>query len=205
MRRGQFTLKPQDVEECALSILDDNVKLKGRGWKCQANVLWHIVLYAAVRISSIADSCARLKNVPGDDATRTALVAGLPSMGVLTGRLNDALLDCVPSRVIRKRKRGFRLAIDLTLIPYHGKPHRDVREIYRGEAKSGTTHFHAYATCYLVHRGERFTLAMQYVWKGTPLEDVVQQLLETVKNAGIRGHHREARITRPDATTDCPQ
>jgi putative transposase len=105
---------------------------------------------------------------------------------VLTERLNQALLGCLPTRWLRKPKRGFRLAIDLTLIPYHGQPFAHEREIYRGEAKSGTTHFHAYATCYLVHRGRRFTLAFLYVQKGTPLHTVVQQLLEIVENAGIR-------------------
>lgn len=186
MRPVQFTLSPRDVEECASAILQDNVKLPDTGRKCRADVLLHVVLYAAIRISSIADACARLKNVPGDDAVRKALAAGLPSSGVLTARLNQALLSCLPARLLRKQKRGFRLAIDLTLIPYHGQPFAHEREIYRGEAKSGTTHFHAYATCYVVHRGRRFTLAFLYVRKGTPLETVVQKLLEIVKNAGIR-------------------
>ena len=186
MRPRQFTLRPGDVEQCASSILQDNVGLKDAGPKCQASVVLHLVLYAALRMSSIADSCARLKNVPGDDAVRNALATGLPPIGVLTGRLNQALLDSVPGRWLRKRKRGFRLAIDLTLIPYHGKPFAHEREIYRGEAKSGTTHFHAYATCSLVHHGQRFTLAMLYVLQGTRLETVVEQLLEIVKNAGIR-------------------
>ncbi|MCL2119954.1 MAG: hypothetical protein FWH27_16170, partial [Planctomycetaceae bacterium] len=39
-----------------------------------------------------------------------------------------------------------RLAIDLVLIPYHGKPYRHESEIYRSQPKSGTSHFHAYAT-----------------------------------------------------------
>jgi hypothetical protein len=37
------------------------------------------------------------------------------------------------------------LAIDLTLIPYHGQPQADPKEIYRSKAKDGTSHFHAYA------------------------------------------------------------
>jgi putative transposase len=179
-------LEPRDIEQRAAAILQDNVKLKDAGPKCRGSVLLHIVLYAAVRISSIADSCARLKNVPGDDAVRKALAGGLPPIGVLTGRLNRALLDCLPPRVRRRQKRGFRLAIDVTLIPYHGKPFANEREIYRGEAKSGTTHFHAYATCYLVHHGQRFTLAMLYVLKGTPLQSVLRTLLKIVEKAGIR-------------------
>src|SRR5512143_3394301 len=38
------------------------------------------------------------------------------------------------------RRRPQRLAIDLTLIPYHGEPFRDPEEVYRGLAKEGTSH-----------------------------------------------------------------
>ena len=41
------------------------------------------------------------------------------------------------------RQRSQPLAIDLTLIPYHGKPHTDLDEVYRSKAKQGTTPFHA--------------------------------------------------------------
>lgn len=147
MRPGQFSLGPKDVEECASSILHDNIKLQANGWKCRANVLWHVVLYAAERIGSLAAACGRLKDAPGDDAVRKSLVAGLPSIGVLGRRLNGALLDCVPAHVRRRgRKRQARLAIDLTLIPYHGRPHRHEREVFRGQAQSGTTH-HSLVAC----------------------------------------------------------
>ena len=45
------------------------------------------------------------------------------------------------------------MAIDLTLIPYHGQPAFDGKEFFRSEPKSGTTHFHAHATLVVVHRG----------------------------------------------------
>jgi hypothetical protein len=45
--------------------------------------------------------------------------------------------------------RGQRLALDLTLILYHGEPQHDRTEIPRGEAKFGTNRFHAYASAYL--------------------------------------------------------
>ncbi len=61
-------------------------------------------------------------------------------------------------RQLRKRLQD--LAIDLTLIPYHGRPFRDRDEIYRGQAKDGTSHFHAYATAYVIRKGCRFTVAL---------------------------------------------
>jgi hypothetical protein len=54
-------------------------------------------------------------------------------------------------------RRRWHLAIDLNLRPVYGHAHRRTEELYRSRAKSGTTHFHAYATCYLVHQGRRYT------------------------------------------------
>jgi putative transposase len=185
MRSVQYTVTPQDVEECASTILQDAIALPDRGRKCAASMVWHILLYAAARITSLFDACARLKHAPGDDAVRKALVVGLPPIDELEERLNTALLDCLPARLLKKQRR-WRLAVDLTLIPYHGQHRQDPREVYRGEAKSGTTHFHAYATCYVVHRGRRFTLALARVCGGTPLAEVLRRLLARVRAAGIQ-------------------
>ena len=74
----------------------------------------------------------------------------------------------------------------MTRIPYHGKAFRKVEEIYRGLAKSGTTHFHAYATCYVVHKGRRFTIGLIRVEKGTSMVTVLKQLLHIARRAGVR-------------------
>ena len=78
------------------------------------------------------------------------------------------------------------VAIDLTLIPYHGKPALDKKEIFRGEPKSGTTHFHAYATAVVVHKGYRYTLALTRVEYGDSMKEVVQRLLAIVRRRGVK-------------------
>ena len=78
------------------------------------------------------------------------------------------------------------MAADLVLIPYHGQPQRDPDEIYRSEAKSGTSHFHAYATLYVVRNGYRFTVALTAVSRGEPLEGVLKRLLHQAAQVGIR-------------------
>ena len=79
------------------------------------------------------------------------------------------------------------LACDLTLTPYHGQPLHDADEVYRSQAKSGTTHFHAYATAYVVKKGQRFTVALVYVRKGQALKDVLQAFCDR-RRAGVRPH-----------------
>src|SRR5437868_372597 len=68
-------------------------------------------------------------------------------------------------------------AIDLTPIPYHGQPLHDVNEVDRGQAKSGASHFHAYATAYVIRKGRRFTVALTAVGRGDPLPGVLRRLV----------------------------
>ncbi len=53
-------------------------------------------------------------------------------------------------------------------------------------ASRGTTHFHAYATAYVIKKGQRFTVALAYVKKGDDLADVVKELLRQAAKAGVR-------------------
>ena len=56
LRSVHFTLGPRDVEACASSALHEAIDLKDRGRKCQASVIWSILLYAAARITSLHDA-----------------------------------------------------------------------------------------------------------------------------------------------------
>jgi putative transposase len=88
------------------------------------------------------------------------------------------------------RRRPQRLAIDLTLIPYHGDHFRDPAEVYRSLARDGTSHSHLYATAYVVLPGRRFTVALTAVTKGEPLKGVVRRLLRQARSVGVRPRRR---------------
>jgi hypothetical protein len=134
-------------------------------------------------LCSIFAACSRLRDAPCDQAVRNALVALCPAPQTLEQRLNRSFAEQLPNSF---RRRSFRLAIDLTLIPYHGQPQDDPKEVYRSQAKRGTTHFHAYATCYGVQRGRRFTVALTRVEQGEPLKTVLQRVLALSRQAGMR-------------------
>jgi Transposase DDE domain len=151
--------------------------------RCTVTAVCLVLAYAAARLTSLAAACARLRNAPGDDAVRNALIRQLPDIHVLERRLQAALTDHLP-RAVRRCRRWI-VALDLVLIPYHGQPFRDTAEVYRGQPKSGTTHFHAYATAYLCLRGRRFTLALMVVRHKTPMRDVVRELCRRVTAAGV--------------------
>jgi putative transposase len=146
-------------------------------------MLWAVLFYAASRIASLAAACKALLKAPSDTAIHDALLATLPAFAQLQRRVNRALQGDLP-RCLRRRRQP--LAIDLHLVPYHGLPLRDVNELYRSQAKSGTCSFHAYATAYVIRAGLRFTVALTSVQRGEPLADVIRRLLQQAAKASVR-------------------
>src|SRR5436305_3942650 len=183
MRPKNFPLTASQVHRCATAILQDHLKLPDHGPKCRAGPLLTLLFYAAARLTSLSDACRSLRDAPSGEAARLALIATLPDFAELLRRLNSALAGHLP-RPLRRRPQ--RLAADLVLIPYHGQPLYDPDEIYRSQAKSGTSHFHAYATLYALHRGARFSVAFTSVAGGEPLEEVLKRLLRQAAAVGVR-------------------
>jgi DDE family transposase len=183
MRHYQYTITPADVHRRAAAVCQQHIRFKDHGPKCLASVLWSVLFYAAARICSLAAACAALTEAPCDSAAHDALLATLPAFAELQRRINRALQGDLPKALRRRRQP---LAIDLTLIPYHGQAMHDPAEIYRSQAKSGTTHFHAYATAYVICKGKRFTVALTTVSQGEAMPEVLKRLLRTAAKASIR-------------------
>jgi hypothetical protein len=66
--------------------------------------------------------------------------------------------------------------MDLTLIPYHVQSYHDKKEIVCVPPKSGTTHFHGYATVSIVHDNRRYVVALRFVKYGEEIADIVRWL-----------------------------
>lgn len=177
------SISAREVHDHAAWVLQEAVRLKDYSLRCHAGLVWSILLFAASRIVSISDACARLRRAPSDETLREALVATLPRQRELERRLNRGLAADLPKAL---RKRSQRVVIDLCEIPYHGQPQWERREVRRGKPKAGTTHFHAYATAYVVRHGQRFTLAMTAVLQDDSLRDVLQRLLRQISALGVK-------------------
>lgn len=181
--RRDYIVTKQEVHGYANDWLVSALRLEYEGTKCTASTLFQVLLMAAARVVSIFAACRDLADAPSDQTIRNALAATLPDLPELERRLNRALASELPKALRRKSRM---VAIDLTLIPYHGQPAYDKKEIYRSAPKSGTTHFHAYATAVVVHKGHRYTLALTRVEYGEAMKDVVQRLLRIVRRRGVR-------------------
>jgi hypothetical protein len=178
----QYTLTPAHVHRCAADLLTDRLHLADYKRTGPVRTLLAVVFAACARLTSLSAAAAGLRKAPAPETVRKALLANLPDLGRLERRLNDALRVSTPTRI----GGHHRVAIDLTLIPYHGQPQHDADELYRGQVKGGTTHFHAYATAYLIRKGQRVTAALTYVRQGEPLAGVLRRLLATARHAGVR-------------------
>jgi len=141
----QYTLTRSAVYTHAAQLLTKHLRLSDFCPTCPARMLLAVLFAAAARRASISATAARLLRSASAETIRKALHACLPGSDERQRRLNRTLVADLP-RALRRRPQ--RLAVDLTLVPYHGRPLHQADEVYRGQPKHGTSHFHAYATCY---------------------------------------------------------
>jgi Transposase DDE domain len=182
MRPGQCILTAPQVQHLFHAWLAPILGVWPPVRRCTTSAVMTVLAFAAQRLSSLADACLRLTDAPDGDTILLHLARQLADAEQLDRRLRAAFAGHLPRAVRRGR---WPVACDLTLVPYHGRPFQNPAEVYRGQPKSGTTHFHAYATAYLVREGRRFTLALIAVRHGTTPAEVVRELRRRVCAAGI--------------------
>src|SRR5882757_7898847 len=156
------SVRAAEIHDRSQAIFQHFLKFKDYGFRCASRVLINVLFYAASRMTSLSDACARVSGAPSDETLRQALMFNLPDIAELEREVNAALSGELPKCV---RKQPQRVAIDLFELPYHGQPSSDPQEIRRGKSRSGTTHFHTYATACVTRKGQRFTLAITWVRK----------------------------------------
>jgi len=101
----------------------------------------------------------------------------------LEAQINQALKSRIPLGL----KRGcLKIAIDLNLICYYGKPTlQELPYIYRSQAKSGTHSFYAYATLYVINKNKRVTLAVRGVRRLDTSVAIITYLLAELESLKI--------------------
>src|SRR5215218_8733908 len=161
-----FTVTRAAVHRHACELLRGCLALGDYSPGCTARLLLHVLFAACARLSSLAAACLSLAAAPSRETVRKAWLAWLPARDELLRRLNRCLSIEVP-RTLRRR------------------PMCDASEVYRSQARDGTSHFHAYATAYVNYRGQRFTLALTMVDKGEKMEAVLRRLLARLGRLGV--------------------
>jgi putative transposase len=167
-----------DVLEC----LAENFSIETQGAYDQQS-LFEILVKAASSGDSIENTAKILKNVPTANDIRYHLDK-INNFELLETQINQALKSRIPARI---KKGCLKIAIDLNLIPYYGKPsNEELPYIYRSEAKSGTCSFYAYATLYVLMKDKRVTLAIRGVrWRDTTVA-IITYLLASLSDLKIK-------------------
>jgi len=169
-------LRSQQVLNALIAVVRPYLPLDLQHTRITADDIIAVLGYASANRISTEAACYELKGAPSANRLREVLAKALPDRATLQRALNRMLRAQTP-RFVKKGKRSYYVAIDLTLIPYHGECFAEEKEIVRGEAKSGTTHFHGYATASIVHDHQRYVLALRFVEKGVRMESIVAWLL----------------------------
>ena len=182
--KNNRNLQSQQVLNALIAVVRPYLPLDLQNTRISVDDIIAVLGYASANRISTDAACHELKGAPSANRLREVLAKALPDRITLQRALNRILRAQTP-RFVKKGKRSYYIAIDLTLIPYHGECYEDEKEIMRSQAKSGTTHFHGYTTVSIVHNNQRYVLALRFVEKGESMEKIVAWLLDRLKSIGI--------------------
>jgi hypothetical protein len=179
------TIRSEQVLNAFMQVVRKNLPLDLKNTRITVDDILYVLAYANVHRLSIASACQELEDAPSGNRLREVLVEALPDRAGVQRALNRMFRQQLHPSLL-KRIRDYNLAIDLTLIPYHGLPYQDEKEIVRGAPKSGTTHFHGYATVSIVRDNRRYVVALHFIEYGEPMAEIVRWLIKRLKALKIR-------------------
>jgi putative transposase len=182
---GNIIIWLDTVLQAFVEVVGQNLPLELKRTRITAEDILYALGYASVHRLSIESACQELQGAPSGNRLREVLAESLPERTEMQSMLNRMFRQQLPPS-IWKCKRDFNIAIDLTLIPYHGQPYEDQKEIVRALPKSGTTHFHGYATVSIVRDHRRYVVALHFIEYGEEMAEVVRWLIKRLKSLKFR-------------------
>lgn len=185
MSKVGIEIKSNEIAQEAERTLLKRLPLNISGYKCNAAMLYQVLIYAAVTQQAIETVCQALSGVVSGQTIRTHLNTcfNIEQLDLLEGQINQLLAGQL-SRSWRRRRLS--LAIDYHDEPYWGQSEALLPYTCGGQADQGTTRFFRVATLYTVHQGERLTLACLFVRPEDAHEQVVNDLLYRLFQLGLR-------------------
>lgn len=178
-----------EVHQLVRETLQEHFDLDMSNRDYDAQDIWDVLIAASVERVTVEMASRLLDDSPCGNTVRSVVKEMLADVGQLANleaSMNTLLVKQLPKKLLRSRLPA---AIDITEIPYHGQHEEDEEMVRRGRAKSGTTHFHCFATLYVVKKNKRYTLAITLMRQSDKALDVLQRLL-------ARGHALSLRLKR---------
>jgi putative transposase len=166
-----------EIIDCLL----EHVSIDMQG-ECDEETVFTVLVRAASTHESIEHTAKTLEEAP-DGATIRYHLEKRQDMTAMEEEVNEALQSRLPGNLM---KHAQRMAIDLNLQPYYGTPSpEELPYIYRSQAHDGTCSFYAYATCYVIRKGKRVTIALTPVRRDDLMVGVITRLLDRVNRLGM--------------------
>ena len=179
-------LQASEVYELVHETLQEHFQLDMQACQYEAQDIWDVLIAASVEHVTIEMASQLLENAPTGNTVRAivkAMLANEKDLSALEASMNTLLQQRLPKKLLRPSLPG---AIDITEIPYHGQHEDEEETVRRSRAKSGTTHFHCFATLYVVKKNKRYTLAITLMRRDDKAQDVLERLLGEGKRLGLR-------------------
>lgn len=179
------TLNYQQVRNEYMNVMNNHIELKTNSTKAGQDMVIDLLGLAAVNRCSLNTACKSVYDAPTSPAILYQLRQGwLDDLDLdeVEEQLNNLLVELLPDYI---QGGQHEVAIDLTNVPYHGEACQDDDEIRRSMAKSGTTHFHTYASAYIVKNNKRATVAITYCWAHDSGFDILLRLLSRLEDLDI--------------------
>jgi len=178
-------LSDQKVLDEARQVLKENLPLEAAGYVCTTDDLYDVLLGVAANRGTLQAVCSDWLGLAEPETIRGYLnnqlrVEDLPA---LERALNAALAAQTPKRIYRSPQN---VAIDFHDRPYYGKQPQSTGLWVRSQAKDGTTRFYRIATCYVMLKDRRVTLALRFVRPEDHTLAVLQDLLKRLHLRAIR-------------------
>ena len=176
-KTGIKQLTAAQVYQLVSEVLQEHFQLDMSNRNYEAQDIWDVLIAASVERVTVEMASHLLDDAPCGNTVRSVvkeMLADVGQLAKLEASMNTLLVKQLPKKLLRPRLPG---AIDITEIPYHGQHEEDEEMVRRGRAKSGTTHFHCFATLYVVKKNKRYTLAITLMRRSDKALDVLQRLL----------------------------
>jgi hypothetical protein len=179
-----YELKAEHIRDCTMKTLMNHITLEANGYRCTPEMIFDVVLKASAERSSIEAACADLEEVADSNTIRDYLNTALDiaELREEEAEINAALADSIP---VSMKREDLEVAVDFHDEPFYGKRPDLLAVTCRGRAKDGTTHFVRMATCYVIWRQVRLTLAVRYVLPSDQKLEIVKCLLKRLKTLGF--------------------
>jgi len=183
--KTNLKLTDEETRKEAIERLGTYFPLQISGYDCTAEIVYDVLVKAAVTRQSIETVCHNLAEMVDGETIRGYLneQVRVDDWHSLEQQVNQALVAGLPRRL---RKTKLEIAIDLHDEPFYGHSPELLALTCGGKAHKGTTRFFRVATAYVIFKDMRLSLGLLFVRPEDEISEIVAALLRRLRILGLK-------------------